>query len=150
MHEALSRARFQQEVAAIPAAVCRDRRWKIHAADYPLLDIEYETTAVDARPGLRLKMDFTGWNDLPPSIVLLRPDGTAINQILPPLAGTNVFHAGPHPAHPRPFVCMQGSREYHTHPSHVADLWDNYRNSANFNLGGIVTQIWQAWKKDRP
>lgn len=150
MHEALSVARFEQEVNAIPAATCSNRSWKIHAAKYPLLDIEFAVTAVDTRPGLRLKMDFNGWNEQPPSIVLLRPDGSPVTQILRPLTGTAVFHAGPHPAAARPFVCMPGSREYHTHPCHTADVWENYKNSPNFNLGGIVTQIWQAWKKDRP
>jgi hypothetical protein len=36
----------------------------------------------------------------------------------------------PHSIHPvtqRPFVCLQGIAEYHSHPSHVSDSWDRYR-----------------------
>lgn len=36
----------------------------------------------------------------------------------------------PHSVHPvtgKPFVCLQGTAEYHTHPSHLDDSWDRYR-----------------------
>ena len=29
----------------------------------------------------------------------------------------------------RPFACIQGTYEYHAHPSHLADKWSNYRNT---------------------
>lgn len=32
-----------------------------------------------------------------------------------------------HPATGKPFVCMQGVAEYHSHPSHLDDHWDRYR-----------------------
>jgi hypothetical protein len=37
----------------------------------------------------------------------------------------------PHSIHPvtnQPFVCLQGIAEYHSHPSHLSDTWDRYRN----------------------
>lgn len=37
----------------------------------------------------------------------------------------------PHSLHPvtgRPFVCIQGTAEYHSHPSHTNDPWDRYRS----------------------
>lgn len=150
MHEALSRARFEQEVAVIPPAICTTRRWNIHQAAFPIFDVEFQAADGDDRPGLRLRMDFSDWNELPPSIVLQRPDGTVITQIMAPRGGTSVFNAGPHSSFARPFICMKGSREYHTHASHTADLWDNYKNASGYDLGGIVTQIWKAWQKDRP
>jgi hypothetical protein len=42
---------------------------------------------------------------------------------------------------------MRGSREYHTHESHISDIWDNYRGMPEFSLGGIITQLWNAWLK---
>lgn len=152
MHEAVSQARFEQEIAAIPESTRFSRCWKIHGAIYPILDVEFYTSENDDRPGLRLRMDFCGWNSTPPSIVLLRPHGERITQLLPPKSGgaTGVFNQGPHPCAHAPFICMRGSREYHIHPSHTADLWDNIKGTAEFNLGGIVTQIWRAWQKDRP
>ena len=34
---------------------------------------------------------------------------------------------GNHPIFSRPFLCIQGTLEYHTHPSHVTDQWDTHR-----------------------
>jgi hypothetical protein len=34
---------------------------------------------------------------------------------------------GTHPILGRPFACIQGTFEYHAHPSHLADHWDTYR-----------------------
>lgn len=150
MHEVLSQARFEQEVAALPAATCSARGWKIHKAVYPVLDVEFEVRDGDERPGLRLRLDCSDWDEAPPSIFLLRPDGSEVLSLMPPKTGTSVFHAGPHPSTGRPFVCMRGSREYHTHPSHTADLWENIKGTSGYDLGGIITRVWRAWQKDRP
>ncbi len=42
---------------------------------------------------------------------------------------------------------MRGAREYHTHPSHVGDVWESVKASSSFTLGGILTQLWHAWLK---
>ena len=47
-----------------------------------------------------------------------------------PLAGHEWpagINAGPHPIFNRPFICIRGTAEYHTHPSHLRDRWDFYR-----------------------
>jgi len=36
---------------------------------------------------------------------------------------------GQHPVLNRPFACIQGTYEYHCHPSHLSDHWAVYRNS---------------------
>ena len=33
-----------------------------------------------------------------------------------------------HPILGVPFACVQGTYEYHTHPGHIADVWDRYRH----------------------
>jgi hypothetical protein len=35
--------------------------------------------------------------------------------------------AGVHPVLQRPFACVRGTYEYHTHPSHLNDPWDAIR-----------------------
>jgi hypothetical protein len=42
---------------------------------------------------------------------------------------------------------MAGSREYHTHSSHLSDSWGPRRTDPRFTLFGIVTQLWHAWLK---
>jgi hypothetical protein len=34
-----------------------------------------------------------------------------------------------HPVLGRPFACVQGTFEYHCHPSHLNDRWDTYRST---------------------
>lgn len=36
---------------------------------------------------------------------------------------------GQHPVLERPFACIQGTYEYHCHPSHLSDHWAIYRNT---------------------
>jgi Predicted metal binding domain len=50
-------------------------------------------------------------------------------------------------ATPQPFMCMAGIREYHTHSSHVGDLWENYRSSPDYDLPGILVQVAEAFQK---
>lgn len=48
----------------------------------------------------------------------------------------------PHSIHPtlgRPFICIQGVIEYHTHPSHVDDSWDRYRRT--FRIPQLVRRL---------
>jgi hypothetical protein len=88
------------------------------------------------------------WNELPPSVELLEADGTAMMAI--PQGPTGVFNASAHPVTRKPFICMAGSREYHTHSSHTTDLWDNYKDKSGYDLGDILGQLWSAWLKSQP
>lgn len=142
MLEALSRAAFDRDVGRIDARSARIYDWTIVTASYPVLDGIFNHAS--AAP-LRLRLICTDWDELPPSIELLDKDGKYLTAA-PPNVGS-VFNAGPHPNTGSPFVCMRGAREYHTHTSHTTDLWDNYRGTAGMDLGGIVFQLWRAWKR---
>lgn len=39
---------------------------------------------------------------------------------------------GDHPIHHRPFACIRGTLEFHTHPSHLDDRWDLHRGHIRF------------------
>ena len=97
---------------------------------------------------MRVRMTCDDWNGLPPIVTLLDQSGTGLRTL--PTGPTGIFHQGPHPVTGRPFVCMAGTREYHTHSSHTGDLWDNYRNRGGYDLGGILTRIWNGWIKSQP
>jgi hypothetical protein len=45
---------------------------------------------------------------------------------------------------------MAGVREYHMHPSHVGDVWDNYKSRPGYDLGGVITLVWRAWQQAKP
>ena len=144
MHPAAAKALFEEQVQHLTSALCERRGWIMHALAYPIINISY---TAPGRTPLRMTYRFDDWNDHPPSIRLEDPHGTPLQQLLP--NPTGVFHAGPHNVTNLPFVCMRGSREYHTHPSHVSDLWAPISAGGQYDIGGILTQIWHAWLKGR-
>lgn len=142
MHPAAAKALFDAEMATLSDALAQRRHWLFHARAFPLLDCSFTAAA---RTTLRLRMTCDDWNDTPPSIALCAADGALLTNLLP--NPTGVFNQGPHPQSGRPFVCMRGAREYHTHPSHVGDAWASLKDSSSYTLGGILTQLWNAWQK---
>ena len=47
--------------------------------------------------------------------------------VLPGSAWPPGLYGGEHPVLGRPFVCVRGTLDYHTHPSHTNDPWERYR-----------------------
>jgi len=142
MHPAAAQALFEEEVKYLSLALCARRGWTMNHIAFPIINISFNAPG---RTALRLTLACDNWNDLPPSIRLETPEGAALHAIPP--NPTGVFHAGPHHLTNLPFVCMRGAREYHTHPSHVTDSWDACRGGSSFTIGGILTQVWNAWLK---
>ena len=142
MHPAAAKALFEEQVLPLSSALAQRRQWVFHELVFPLIDCSF---VANGRTTMRVRFHCDDWNDLPPSITLHHPDGAYLAATLPD--PTNVFNASPHPITGRPFICMRGSREYHTHSSHTTDLWDNAKNGSSFTLGGILTQVWNAWLK---
>jgi hypothetical protein len=141
VNEVASKALFDAEVESFPQKLLDLRGWTINSNTYPALDVSF---AFNGRAG-RVRMICDDWNELPPSIQFLNSGGEFLSTIGRDPAG--VINVSPHPATGRPFICSPGSREYHAHPSHLDDRWDNYKNRSDFNLGGILTKVWRAWKK---
>lgn len=145
MNEAASRALFDEEVARLPRLASL-RGWIVHSAVYPIIDVAFSQTA---RKGLRLRLKADGWHDQPPAVELLALDGSPLpSSDAPDYPGT-VFNRSAHEITGQPFVCMVGTREYHTHPSHRPDLWENYRHLPKHGLLGLLTQLWEAWLKTK-
>ena len=142
MHPAVSRQLFQQDVAGWPADLAEVRGWHLHSTTFPTLEC---TFTAPGRTPIRLRLDYSDWNDQPPSILLLDSSGQQLTTL--PANPTGVFNSGPHPKLGRPFICMVGSREYHTHDSHLTDHWEQHRNKVVATPGGLLTQLWHAWLK---
>jgi len=142
MHETASRAVFEDEVTKFRPELFENRGWTLFSKEYPILEVGFSATD-SAR--LRVRLTCDDWNDRPPSIEFFDWEGRPLASIERDPAG--VFNNSPHPVTGKPFVCMKGAREYHTHPSHTADAWETLKNNAKFTLGGILTQLWHAWKQ---
>ena len=142
MHLAAAKALFQEHTRNLSPALARRRGWVIHLIEFPIIDCAF--TAPERTP-LRLRLRCDNWNDFPPAVSLHAADGSSLTALQ--ANPTGVFHQGRHPTTQRPFVCMRGVLEYHTHTSHVSDLWERVKHSSRYTLGGIITQIWDAWLK---
>ncbi len=138
MHEVLARAKFDSDVADLGDVAAESCGLTVSWRAYPIFDVAIR----HSRP-LRLRMSAPNWDDQPPSIALLNPDGSVLAGPIP----GGIFHPGPHPSSGRPFICMRGSLEFHTHPSHLNESWAQYRGEDGMGLVGIVMQIADKWRE---
>ena len=143
MHKLAAKALFESDLVAVSGSLAENRHWIIHQLAFPLLDCEFEHAD---KPSLRVRFHCDDWNTLPPSIKLLTSEGEPLTVV--PGRKTGVFNHSAHPNTGNPFICMRGSREYHTHPSHTPDLWEPLRGQSSYSLGGILTKVWNAWRKE--
>jgi Predicted metal binding domain len=144
-----AKALFEDAVAGLSIRVLQARGWVIHSRTWPTLDISFRSPQ---RQELRLRLACDDWNDSPPSVDLLTPDGQFLTTIPNQRPGptSSIFNGSAHPRTMRPFVCMIGVREYHDHPSHLTDHWANYKPLDAYTLGSIVTQLWHGWERFWP
>jgi len=137
-----AKALFDVALALLDPRAVAARGWVIHAKSFPTLDMSFRDPA---RQELRLRLDCDNWNDSPPSVSLLAPDGSYLTALPTLRPGSPIFNGSAHPRTGRPFVCMIGIREYHEHPSHLNELWANYKTRDNYTLGNIIEQLWNGW-----
>jgi len=142
MHPALAAARFDNDLAGLTDGLLLQRGWVLFEKTHPLLDLGF--TSPSGRQ-LRLRFHCENFNENPPSVTLHTWEGGELTQMPP--SSTGIFHPGRHPVTAKFFVCMRGTREYHTHDSHLADSWAAIRDLSRYRLGEIATQIWNAWIK---
>jgi putative metal binding uncharacterized protein len=144
VHRAVCNVLFDRQVGFSPALLA-ERAWEVLSCEFPTLEVLFTDPG---RVPLRVKMTCADWNEFPPSIALLDREGEFLINI--PRDPAGVFNPSVHPATGRPFICMRGSLEYHIHPSHVNDPWELLRGKSAYDLGGILTQVWRAWRKASP
>lgn len=138
MHEALARRKFDGDLAPLSGIFTRNSRILVNSMEFPFLDVTFEHSSP-----LRLRMRADQWNELPPSVELLDAAG---NPNATPMPG-GIFNPSAHPNTGMPFVCMRGTLEYHTHPSHTQEVWDQYKGTDGMDLLGIALQIGNAWRR---
>jgi hypothetical protein len=75
-----------------------------------------------------VRIDFENYDLWPPSVEFIDP--ATGDFAPPPVAAVAVTHEGArnilvdgHPTTRRPFFCIRGTREYHSHPQHSGDSW---------------------------
>jgi|WetSurMetagenome_2_1015567.scaffolds.fasta_scaffold46843_4 hypothetical protein len=141
MNPSLSKLIFERETNGFTTRLLELRSWIINEKSFPNLDLTFHSPE---RKPLRIKLICENYNDDPASIQLLNEDGTFL---LKAPIGQGVINPGLHPVTNLPFICSPGSKEYHIHSSHLNDSWENYKGQPGYDLGGMLSQIYNAWKK---
>lgn len=126
-----------------------ERGWIVLKAEYPDLHLAVKHRKTGKLRVFALKCD--GWNTQPMSLSIVSAETL---EELPGRFwpyGTAHWHqsgwiSGGGIETPMPFMCMRGIREYHTHKSHVDDLWANYRNTPDCSLVNLVLQVAHAFQ----
>ena len=70
-----------------------------------------------------IRLDGTNYDAEPLSVAVIDESGVIAERARWP---GSLFY-GVHPVLGRGFACVQGTFEYHCHPSHLNDHWDTYR-----------------------
>jgi Predicted metal binding domain len=117
-------------------------KWEIVEAVYPLLAVTFTHPRSGRRVGFRFQCD--DWDALPPSLSLFDPEkGDELGWDKWPKNGWAGGEA--HPVTRKPFLCLPGIREYHTHSSHLKEIWDNFKGRESYTLPYILCRVQQKF-----
>jgi hypothetical protein len=86
----------------------------------PLVLVELTGTTVGEAT---IRLDGSRYDGEPFRVAVVDADGSTA----PPERWPGALFSGVHPVLNLPFTCVQGTYEYHCHPSHLTDAWDTHR-----------------------
>lgn len=115
------------------AELYRERGWLMLARGLQRVDVAFIGRVSLGQRAIPIiaacvRIDFENYDLWAPSVEFIDP---ATGEFAPPpVAAVSVTEEGArnilvdaHPATRRPFFCIRGTREYHTHPQHSGDSW---------------------------
>jgi hypothetical protein len=105
----------------------KNQGWEFAEIKFPFLKIIFNGE-------IAIIVNCRNYDLYPPSVYYANPiDFTPLTyqEIRKLVKKTGRLILDDHPVTHLPFICMQGFWEYHTHTSHLNDLWQNYKQSMN-------------------
>lgn len=148
MNPEVSRVKFDREVGSLAADAgpfAEQRGWDVISSSFPCLEVAFRHRRSGRRVGFRFNFD--GWPQQPPSLALFDPDSSGRAELAWAAWPKNGWSAGDnHPSTRKPFLCLPGIREYHTHPSHLNDSWAALMNRDSYSLVGVVERVRQRFQ----
>lgn len=141
----VSRRKFDADIQALQgdaAAYAAARGWTVVSTAYPVLGVLLVHPR--SKRGIEFRFTCDQWDELAPSLALHNAsDGRELSWKEWPQGG---WAAGEHPNTGKPFLCLPGIREYHTHPSHIDDKWEGYRLRGSYRLRDIIDRVQQKFE----
>lgn len=165
---AVSRRKFDREVAQLRAMepILIARGWWIMSTEFPFVKVAFATT--NLRPRIipfAVRVDFTDYDARPLDVsfmdpfedrellpaemmVILKRQVPFGSDVPPEVVAQHGSMIVPlyvsYPDHPdRPgFLCLPGTRAYHSHPAHSGDPWELHRAGGEGSLFNLLNNIW--------
>jgi hypothetical protein len=96
-----------------------------------------------------VRFEFSNYDLWPPSLTFINL--TSTEPWMPPMRAFMETSEGPrdlivnmHPDTELPFLCVPGTREYHSHPQHSGDDWLLHRGSGEGRLAPLCDLLWRT------
>jgi len=146
MDSVISKKLFEQQLERVHGSdLANYLSWVLLETTYPRLRVRMSHPNGNSREFL---LDFSRFDDLPPSIMLVDPDGKPI------MEEGQLPQRGPHffryqsATSPRPSLCYQFAAEYYEwwHLGSV-NVWHALRYQPEYEVLGILSQIYQLYRK---
>lgn len=130
------------------------RGWIMLRREPPVLEIAFLArlpvggSVITAIPAC-IQVEFSNYDLWAPSVEFIDPftreyappPVQALVEV--PGGAQNLLVVG-HPETGRPFLCVPGIRQYHTHPQHTGDSWLLHRPGREGSLAMICERVWQT------
>lgn len=148
----VSLAKFAQEVDSFRLLEDEYRRrgWIIESAQFPLVEalLLWRIGNLVFAP-VAVRLDFTNYDLWAPSLTFVDP---LTREPTLPSVGAVLRREGreeqlivlEHPETHLPFLCVPGTREYHSHPQHSGDAWELHRPTGEGNLATLLDRVWRT------
>ena len=150
----VSQAKLDDELAQwhANADVYRRRGWLLLGVEGLRVDVAFLASVAVGDLQLpsvtaAIRLQYDNYDLWPPSLTFIDPrtgDPTVppVNAIEQDGAELRNALLG-HPATGRPFLCIPGLREYHSHPQHTGDDWLLHRDQGAGRLAVICDTVWR-------
>lgn len=136
------------------AEVYSRRGWIMLRREPPVLDIAFLArlpVGGNIVPAVAacVQIDFTNFDLWAPSVEFIDPISRdyappVVQALVEVEGGAQNLIVGGHPDTGRPFLCIPGVRQYHSHPQHTGDPWLLHRSPRGGSLTVICDRIWHT------
>lgn len=149
-------AKFRRELEHwdTNAAAYRRRGWLMLARGELFVDVAFtaKVTFLNQVADVvcaTVRFEFSNYDLWPPSVSFINL--TTEGPWMPPMRAFMETSEGPrdlivdaHPDTHQPFLCVPGTREYHSHPQHSGDDWLLHRGSGEGRLAPLCDLLWRT------
>lgn len=100
-----------------------------------------------------IRLTYENYDLWPPSLTFIdaltrEPTKPHVAAVIPTPEGLRNVLIDGHPLTQKPFLCLPGIREYHSHPQHTGDDWLLHRAGGEGSLSVICDRIWRFMTKN--